>query len=265
MAIDGTPLKEGVNRDSLVENKAGATVVLTVHGLPVFTGSRTVTVTPASYSEQQGDLLRYKDWVLSNMQKVNQATNGRVGYIHLPDTYFPGMESFFRFFYPQLDKQALILDIRFNNGGYPPIWMIERLNRKLIYYSHLPYGKASIKEPDPGFFGSKVCISNEWAESGGEVFAATFRLMNCGLLIGQRTSGTLASTGGIRLVDGGVVVYPAEGKQNGKGEKVVENIGVSPDLDVINRPDDEIKGKDAQLERAIEEAMRQLRTNAGGN
>jgi tricorn protease len=194
---------------------------------------------------------------------VNQATGGKVGYIHLPDTYIPGMESFFRYFYPQLDKQALILDIRFNSGGYPPIWMIERLNRKLIYYSHLPYGKAPLKEPDPGFFGSKVCIANEWAESGGEVFAATFRLMNCGRLVGQRTSGSLASTGGARLMDGGVVVYPAEGKEDGKGEKVIENIGVSPDVEVINRPDDGIKGRDAQLERAIEEAMGQQRDNAG--
>ena len=263
LAIDGTALKEGVNPDSLLVGKAGATVVLTVHDKPTFAGARTVKVVPAAYSEQQGDLLRYSDWVRSNMEKVNQATGGKVGYVHLPDTYIPGMESFFRYFYPQLDKQALILDVRFNSGGYPPIWMIERLNRKLIYYSHVPYGKAPIREPDPSFFGSKVCLANEWAESGGEVFAATFRLMNCGLLIGQRTSGTLASTGGSRLMDGGVVVYPAEGKENGKGEKVIENIGVSPDVEVINPPDDAIRGRDTQLEKAIEEVMRPLRANAG--
>ena len=265
LAIDGTALREGVNPDSLLENKAGVPVVLTVHDKPTLAGSRAVKVTPAAFSEQQGDLLRYNDWVRGNMEKVNQATGGKVGYVHLPDTYFPGMESFFRFFYPQLDKQALILDLRFNNGGYPPVWMIERLNRKLIYYSHLPYGKTPIKEPDPGFFGSKVCIANEWAESGGEVFAATFRLTNSGPIIGQRTSGTLASTGGSRLMDGGVIVYPAEGKENGKGEKVIENIGVSPDVDVINRPEDGAKGRDAQLERAIEEAMRQLPANERGN
>ena len=263
LAIDGTELREGVNPDSLLVGRAGVQVVLTVHDKPTLAGARTVKVVPAAYSERQGDLLRYDDWVRSNMEKVNQATGGRVGYVHLPDTYIPGMESFFRDFYPQLDKQALILDIRFNNGGYPPIWMIERLNRKLIYYSHVPYGKAPLKEPDPGFFGFKVCIANEWAESGGDVFAATFRLMNCGPLIGQRTSGTLASTGAARLMDGGVVVYPAEGKEDGQGGKVIENIGVSPDVEVINRPDDGIKGKDAQLERAIEEAMGQQRGNAG--
>ena len=152
LAIDGTPLREGVNPDSLLGNKAGATVALTIHEEPAMAGSRTVQVKPAEFSEQYGDILRYNDWVVNNIEKVNRATGGRVGYIHIPDTYYSGIESFFRYFYPQLDKQALIMDIRFNSGGYPPIWMIERLNRKLIYYSHLPYGKAAIKEPDPGFF-----------------------------------------------------------------------------------------------------------------
>jgi len=262
LAIDGTSLKEGVNPDSLLVNKAGVAVALTVHDKPTLAGSRTVKVTPADYSEQLGDLLRYDDWVWGNIERVSQATGGKVGYIHLPDTYIPGMESFFRFFYPQLDKQALILDVRFNGGGYPPIWMIERLNRKLIYYSHFPYGKAPLREPDPVFGGALVCLANEWSKSAGEVFAATFRQMDCGLLVGRRTSGSLASTGGYRLVDGGVLVYPAEGKQNGQGESVIENIGVSPDIDVINRPDDMIKNKDAQLERAIEEIMKQSRAEA---
>jgi tricorn protease len=123
----------------------------------------------------------------------------------------------------------------------------------------LPHGKDSIKEPDPGFFGSKICIANEWAESGGEVFAATFRQMNCGLLIGQRTSGNLASTGGFRLLDGGIVVYPAEGKRNNQGESVIENIGVFPDIDVSNRPDEVIRGSDPQLERSIDEIMKELK------
>jgi len=262
LAIDGTPLKEGLNPDALLVNKAGVAIVLTVHDKPGWTGSRTVRVTPAEYSEQMGDLLRYDDWVWGNIEKVTLATGGKAGYLHLPDTYIPGMESFFRFFYPQLDKQALILDIRFNGGGYPPIWMIERLNRKLIYYSHMPHGKAPLREPDPVFGGSLVCLANEWSESGGEVFAATFRQMDCGPIIGQRTSGGLASTGGYRLIDGGTVVYPAEGKQNGQGESVIENSGVSPDIAIINRPDDGVKNQDTQLERAIEEVLKKLQAEA---
>ncbi len=260
LAIDGTPLREGVNPDSLLENKAGVAVTLTVHDKPVTAGARTVRVTPAEYSEQQGDLLRYNDWVWGNIETVSRASGGKAGYIHLPDTYIPGMESFFRFFYPQLDKQALILDVRFNGGGYPPIWMIERFNRKLIYFSHFPYGKVPLREPDPVFGGALVCLANEWTESGGEVFAATFRQLDCGRIIGRRTSGSLASTGGYRLVDGGTLVYPAEGKRNDRGESVIENIGVSPDIDVLNRP--EGGSRDAQLERAIAEIMDRLRAKA---
>ena len=265
LAIDGAPLREGINPDSLLENKAGATVALTIHEKPAMAGARTVKVKAAEFSGHYGDILRYTDWVLNNMGKVNRATGGKVGYIHIPDTYYSGMESFFRYYYPQLDKQALIMDIRFNSGGYPPYWMIERMNRKLLYYSHLPHGKASIKEPDPGFFGAKLCIANEWAESGGEVLAAAFRLTNCGLLIGRRTSGNLASTGGFRLIDGGSVVYPAEGKQNDIGESVIENAGVFPDIDVSNRPDEVIRGGDPQLERGIQEIMSKLEVKEKGH
>ena len=258
LAVDGFPLNERINPDSLLEGKAGTDVVLTVNEKPAFIGSRSVTVKPASFSGQYGDLLRYNDWVLSNINKVNQATGGKVGYIHIPDTYIPGMESFFRYFNPQMTKQALIIDIRYNSGGYPPYWMIERLNRKLLLYSHLPYGKAAIPEPDYGFFGPKVCITNEWAESGGEKYTATFRLLNGGPIIGKRTSGNLASTGGFRLIDSGIVIYPAEGPQNAKGENIIENTGVSPDIEVTNLPEDMIGGNDPQLERSIKEIMKMV-------
>jgi tricorn protease len=136
--------------------------------------------------------------------------------------------------------------------------MIERLNRSMIYYSRFPYGKAPMKEPSTGFFGPKACLINEWAESGGENFASIFRLINAGPLIGRRTAGNLASTRGFLLLDGGVVMYPAEGKQNDRGEDVVENIGVLPDLETVNRPDDLIQGRDPQLERGILEVMKRL-------
>jgi tricorn protease len=259
LAIDGAPLREGLNPDALLENKAGSMVALTISGEPSLAGSRTVMVKAAEFSEQYGDILRYNDWVLDNLEKVRRASGGKVGYIHIPDTYYPGMESFFRYFYSQLDKQALIVDIRFNSGGYPPDWMIERLNRKFGFYSHLPHGKAALKEPDPVFTGRKVCIANEWAESGGDLFAAAFRQWNSGLIIGRRTSGNLASTGGFRLIDGGVVIYPGEGPQDGQGENIIENSGIAPDIDVMNRPDEVIRGGDPQLERSIDEVMKELK------
>jgi tricorn protease len=267
LAIDGTPLKEWVNPDSLLVNKAGETVILTIHEKPTLTGSRTVKVKPAFFSKDRGDLLRYNDWVLGNMEKVNQATGGKVGYIHIPDTYYPGMESFFRYFYSQIHKEGLILDVRFNSGGYPPYWMIERLNRLMIYYSRMPYGKAPIKEPGSGFFGAKLCLTNEWTESGGENYASIFRLLKSGLLVGTRTAGNLASAIDFYLMDMGVVTYPAEGKKTGKGEDFVENVGVFPDIELINRPDDMIRGGDPQLERSIQELMKHLEAeekNDGG-
>ncbi|MBU8869962.1 MAG: PDZ domain-containing protein [Gemmatimonadales bacterium] len=260
LAIDGTPLTENLNPYSLLENKADETVSLTTHTQPTFTGSTEVRVKAAPFSEREGNFLRYNEWVLENMEKVNRASNGRIGYIHIPDTYIPGIEAFFRYFYPQRNKQALILDVRFNSGGYAPFWMIERLNRKPIYYSHFPYGKASLPEPDPGSFGPKVCLTNEWAESGGDIFAAYFRLDNSGLLIGKTTAGNLAASNGFRLMDGGIVIYPGQGIRNNRGENVIENIGIAPDVEVTNHPEQMIQGHDEQLERAVSELMKQLST-----
>jgi tricorn protease len=258
LAIDGTPLAENVSPYSLLENKADEIVSVTTNIRPTFSGSTTSQVKPAAFSEDEGSFLRYNEWVLENMEKVNQASDGRIGYIHIPDTYLPGIEAFFRYFYTQTDKNALILDIRFNSGGYPPFWMIERLNRQPLFSLALPYGKAALPEPDPGFFGPKVCLTNEWAESGGDIFAAYFRLSNSGPLIGRKTAGNLAASRGFRLMDGGVVIYPAKGIRNAQGETIIENIGVPPDIEVTNHPHRLMQGHDEQLERAINELMSRL-------
>jgi len=260
LAIDGTPLTENVNPYSLLENKADETVALTLNTRPTRTGSRTVIVRPASFSGETGDFLRYNEWVLENMEKVSRASNGLIGYIHLPDTYRAGPESFFRYFYSQLDKKALILDVRFNSGGYPPFWMIERLNRKPLFVSHFPNGKTPSPEPAAGSIGPKVCLTNEWAESGGDMYAAYFRVTNSGRLIGTKTAGNLAASMGFRLIDGGIVIYPAQGIRNSRGEDIIENIGISPDMEITNHPEQMIQGHDAQLERAISELMEQLST-----
>ena len=252
LAIDGAPLREGVNPDSCLLDKAGRDVVVTVNSLPSLDGARRLTVRPAAWSENGADPLRYADWVARNREAVDKASGGRIGYLHLPDTYIPGVAAFFRQAPALLHKEGLILDVRWNGGGYSPVWMIERLNRRVIFRSALPHGKASISEPDPVFAGLKACLINEGAESSGETFAAIFRQWDVGPIIGRRTAGRLASTGGMRLVDGGVLVYPAEGKG------VIENEGVSPDIEVENRPEETIRGVDRQLERAVAELMKRL-------
>lgn len=260
LAIDGVELEKGVNPYSLLVHKAGKAVSLTVHAKPVFRGSRKVEVEPVPLGYKGRNFLRYNDWVLSNIEKVDKASNGKIGYIHIPNTYYEGMESFFRYFHPQLHKQALIVDVRFNSGGFSPHWMVERLSRKLNYRRLLPHGKGSMKEPDPGFFGPVVCISNQWAESGGDMFVDTFRRMGTGVIVGKRTAGSLSSTGASRLLDGGIVINPATGPPVQNGKTFIENIGVAPDIEVTNRPGGMIKGKDAQLERSIKELMKKLKT-----
>ena len=258
LAIDDVPLRRDVSPYARLEGLGGEVVSLTVNSRPTFDGAVTRDVTAASLTEREGSFLRYNEWVLANIETVSRASDGRIGYIHVPDTYLSGIEAFFRYFYTQRDKEALILDIRYNSGGYPPFWMIDRLNRKEFHASHHPYGKASLPEPDPGFFGPKVCLTNEWAESGGDLFAAYFRLMDSGLIIGETTAGNLASARGFRLIDGGVVVYPAEGFRNQQGEDMVENVGIEPDIRVANDPQQTMQGRDQQLERAVQELLMQL-------
>lgn len=261
LAIDGVPLTRNINPYSLLENKTEDIVSVTTSPRPTKAGSSTVQVKPAIFSSTQGSFLRYNEWVLENREKVDRASSGQIGYIHIPDTYLSGIEAFFGQFYSQRDKKALILDVRFNSGGYPPYWMIDRLNRKRIFYSTFPYGKARLPEPDPGSFGPKICLTNEWAESGGDIYAAYFRLMDSGLLIGEKTAGNLASSRGFRLIDGGVVIYPAEGIHDDQGVAVIENIGITPDIEVTNHPEQMIQGHDQQLERAISELMLQMKTS----
>ena len=223
-----------------------------MNSLPTLEGARRLTVRPAAYSEREGDLLRYADWVSRNREAVDKESGGRIGYLHLPDTYTSGIAAFFRQAPAELHKEGLILDIRFNSGGYTPVWMLERLNRKMIFRSSLPHGKASISEPDPVFCGIKACLTNESVESSGETFAAIFRQWDIGPIIGRRTAGRLASTGGMRLIDGGVLVYPAEGKGT------IENEGILPDIEVLNRPEETGAGIDRQLQRAVAELLKRL-------
>jgi len=254
LAVDGTPLESPANPWSLLVNKAGKKVVLKVNGSPTMDGAREVVI------ETLGDegQLRYVDWVETNRRKVADATGGRVGYIHVPDTSFAGLNSFSRDFFPQIDKEGLVIDVRFNSGGMIPDQMMEHLRREVVSLWATRDGK-DFKTPEVALHGHMACIINEYAGSGGDAFPHFFQSYELGPLVGNRTWGGLVGiTGRVPLIDGGMVSAPEFAIMSPDGEWIIENRGVEPDVPVDDRPDLVIRGFDPQLEKAISLVMEKI-------
>ncbi len=255
LAIDGKPV--GAQDPSvLLVNKANRRVRLTVNSKPTMDGSRTVDVRTIA---DEGDL-RYIEWVEGNRRKVSEMTGGRVGYIHVPDTQIAGMIEFTKGYYSQSDKDAVIIDERFNGGGFIPTFFIEKLARKYMTAFRQRDG-GDINFPVQAIEGPKAMLINEYAGSGGDLLPWFFREAKLGPLIGTRTWGGLVGiTGGAPLVDGGQVTAPEFGLYDmERGEWIAENKGVDPDIAVDARPDLLAKGKDPQLEKAVEYLLNELK------
>jgi len=255
LAVNGTELKAPTNPFSLLENTVGKQTVIKVSSKPSGKDAKEYTVVPVA-SETW---LRYNDWVESNRRKVAEATGGRVGYIHVPNTSLIGLNEFASSFYPQVNKDGLIIDVRYNSGGFIPDMFVERLSRKLLALWARREGK-SFLTPWTAPRGPMVCIINGYAGSGGDAFPYFFREKGLGPLIGTRTwGGLIGISRGITLTDGGRVTMPDFGLYNLEGKWDVENVGVSPDIEVDNRPDLVVKGHDPQLEKAIEVILQKLK------
>jgi tricorn protease len=257
LAVNGKELKAPTEIYSLFENTAGKLIDITVGSNPDGKGSRTVQVEPidSEYS------LRNMDWVQGNLKKVEKATDGRVGYVHVRDTAGPGMADFKRYFFPQVDKEAMIIDERFNGGGQIADYYIDILRRPFASYWAPRYG-ADSRSPSAAVFGPKVMIIDEGAGSGGDMLPYMFRKFNLGPLVGKRTWGGLVGIGRYpTLMDGGVVTAPSFAIWSPDGGFIVENEGVPPDYDVTMSPKDLIAGRDPQLEKAIELALEALKKN----
>jgi tricorn protease len=251
ISAGGRPIKAGNDVFSFFENTVGKQVALRVNDKPSDEGARTVVVRPIA-SETA---LRYLDWFEGNRRKVYEATGGRCAYIYVPDTATAGMENFAKAFYPQTDKDAVIVDERWNSGGFVPDFFIERLKRQLLSYVAPREGNDQ-KVPGAAIFGPKVMLINEYSGSGGDAFPFFFREDGLGPLVGKRTWGGLVGiAGGLPMVDNGFVTAPEVAfwwYKNGKSEWIVENKGVTPDYDIDARPDLVVSGHDPQLEKAIE-------------
>jgi tricorn protease len=255
LAVDGQATDKVDNFYRLLENKADRVVTLLVNGKPSRGGAREELVRPVK-SEQN---LRYLDWVQRTRAKVEKAAGGRVGYIHLPNTAAAGNRELFKYFYPLAHKGALILDDRYNGGGFIPDRMISLLSRPLLNYWVNRSGTAN---PTPGFVntGPKVTLINGQAGSGGDAFPYYFRKLGLGPLIGETTwGGLIGLTGGPSLVDGGTLTMPTFRFLTTEGEWGVENEGVAPDIEVVDRPDALARGEDPTLEKGIAVLLEALR------
>ncbi len=241
------------------QNMANRVVTLKINDKPGAEGAWNITIKTIANEAS----LRYFNWVENNRRKVEEATGGRVAYMHVPDTSVSGVIMFDKYFTGQLGKDGLIVDERFNHGGWSPDFYTEKLKRRLLLALSGREGKDFV--PQAAFFGPKVMIVNEQAGSGGDLFPFYFKKEKIGPLVGTRTWGGLVGMGGFpQMLDGAFVSAPGwawwEPNDKGGGEWVVENHGVDPDYVVEQRPDLVLQGHDPQLEKAIELAKEGLKS-----
>ncbi|WP_240695144.1 S41 family peptidase [Corallincola luteus] len=253
-AVNGISSNSVSNIYELLQNSANKPITLSVSTAANGKDSRDLLVKPIK-SETN---LRYLDWVASRAAYVDKLSGGRVGYVHLPNTLFAGNRELFKQFLPQVNKEALIIDDRYNGGGFIPEHMIAMLARE-----PLNYWKRRGAEPNAtpyySHVGPKAMLINGYSSSGGDALPYYFRKLKLGSLIGTRTwGGLIGISGNPSLVDGGMVIASTFRFMDTDGNWAVENEGVSPDIEVIDRPELIFMGKDPSVERAVEELLKQL-------
>jgi tricorn protease len=205
--------------------------------------------------------LRYLDAIEQTRARVDKASGGKVGYIYVPNTGRQGQTELVRQMRAQYKKQALIIDERWNGGGQLPDRFVEMLNRPILNYWGVRDG-ADWQSPMVAHNGPKAMLINGRAGSGGDAFPWYFKEAGCGKLIGTRTwGGLIGYTGVPSLIDGGTVIAPTFGIYDTKGEWVIEGYGVDPDIEVIAHPTKVARGEDPELDRAVEELLKELKDN----
>lgn len=256
LAIDGKEVNAANPPLKWLQNKAGKVVTVTVNSTPSMTGAKTYKVRPLPSEEG----LRYQDYVETNRKLVDKLSGGKIGYVHVPNTATEGMTGFMKGYYSQSHKQALIIDERFNGGGFIPTFFIERLKREVQSGFKGRYG-SEIGFPTQSVNGPTCMLINEYAGSGGDMFPYLYKSNKIGKVFGRRTWGGLVGiTGGIPLIDGGGFTVPAFGLYDIKtGKWIAENTGVDPDVDIDARPDMVAQGKDECLEAAVKHLLDELK------
>jgi len=257
LAINGADLTAPDNIHRLLDGTANRQTVLTVNAQPTMTGARQITVVPVA-NEQT---LRTRAWVEANRRLVDKLSDGQLAYVYVPNTGQPGYTSFNRYYFAQQDRKGAVIDERFNGGGSAADYIIDVLQRDFDgYFNNVAGDRTPFTSPSAGIWGPKVMIINEMAGSGGDLMPYMFKRRKLGPLVGKRTWGGLVHTADSpTLLDGGTMIAPRGGFFSREGKWAVENEGVTPDIDVENFPKDVIAGRDPQLERAVQEALRLLK------
>ncbi len=256
LAIDGEELRAPDNLFRMLDGTANRQIVLTLNSRPVMDGARHVTVIPVA--NDQG--LRTRGWVEHNRRLVDSLSKGALAYVYIPSTGQPGYASFNRYYFAQQDRKGAIIDERYNSGGSAADYIIDVLQRDFDgYFNNVAGDRVPFTSPEAGIWGPKVMVINEMAGSGGDLMPWMFHYRKVGTLVGKRTWGGLVHTADTpTFIDGGSAIAPRGGFFRRDNQWDVENVGTPPDIDVENWPKEVAAGHDAQLERAVVEAMKQL-------
>ncbi|MBU2651321.1 MAG: PDZ domain-containing protein, partial [Bacteroidetes bacterium] len=255
IAINGKDLAGIDDIYSLMLDKPGKTVELTVNSKPSVDGSRKVMIKPV---DDEADLYYY-NWVQENIRKVNEATDGQVGYIHIPDMGPDGLNEFVKYFYPQLGKKALIIDDRGNGGGNVSPMIIERLQRELVLL-RMARNTSTYTMPREMMVGPKVLLIDNFSASDGDLFPYQFKTLGLGKVIGVRSwGGVVGIRGSLPFIDGGSLQKPEFSTFDLEGKWAIEGHGVDPDIIVDNDPAKEYAGEDQQLNKAIEVILEEIK------
>ncbi|WP_371778448.1 S41 family peptidase [Streptosporangium subroseum] len=254
LAINGQPVGPDTGPDERLVNQADQEVQLTIRRGQ---DKRTVTVR-AIGDEQPG---RYRDWVEANRARCHELSDGRIGYLHIPDMGPEGYAEFHRGFLTEYDREGLVVDVRFNGGGHVSALLLEKLSRRRLGYDFPRWGVPE-PYPDESPRGPMVAITNEWAGSDGDIFSHTFKVLGLGPLIGKRTwGGVIGIWPRHQLADGTVTTQPEFSFAFDDVGWRVENYGTDPDIEVDITPEDYARGVDTQLDKAIEVALERLLTH----
>ncbi|QQT27564.1 S41 family peptidase [Sphingobacterium spiritivorum] len=258
VSVNGVELTADMNIYSLFNQTAGKQTVIMVNSKPSLVGAKEVVVKPIPFSDEIN--LRQTEWVERNRKRTDELSKGQIAYVYMPNTGSEGYTSFNRYYFSQMDKKALLLDERNNGGGSVADYVIDLLSRDLIAGWGIRDGK-SFTTPGNGIYGPKAMIINENAGSGGDMMPYMFRHKGLGKLVGRTTMGILVGISGYPiLLDGGRVTSPNFGIFDLKGNYIIENEGVAPDVFVEQTPKEVLQGRDPQLEKTIQILLEEMKT-----